>query len=105
VINEILTASGLPYRETQYTHKPPAKTYAVYMDDIEIEGGDLVNLIRRHNITVELYEPKPDPEAEASFERELNNRGLKWTKQSRYWIAEAQRYQVIYEDITYFERL
>ena len=101
--NEILTASGLPYRETQYQHEPP-KTYAVYMDDVEVDGGDLVNLIKRHSVTIEIYEPKPDPEAEAAIERELNARGIKWTKQSRYWLPDAGRYQVIYE-FDYIEKI
>lgn len=104
MINVILTASGLPYRETQWGRTPPAKTYAVYMDDVTADGGDFVNLIYRHDITIELYEPKPDPEAEAAIERQLNARGLKWDKQSRYWVQEAQRYQVVYE-FSYIEKL
>ena len=104
MINEILTASGVPYKETQYQHEPPKKTYAVYMDDVEVDGGDCVNLLKRHAVTIELYEPKPDPEAEAAVERELNARGIKWTKQSRYWLPDAQRYQVIYE-FEYIEKI
>jgi hypothetical protein len=103
VINEILTASGLPCQETQFL-RPPAKTYAVYMDDVETDGGDYANLIYRHDVTVELYEPKPDPEAEAAVERELNVRGIKWHKQPRYWVELAQRYQVIYE-FAYIQKL
>lgn len=103
MINEILTASGLPYKETQF-QRPPAKTYAVYMDDVTADGPDYENRIFTHDITVELYEPKPDPEAEAAIERELNARGCKWTKQSRYWVQDAQRYQVIYE-FSYIEKI
>ena len=102
--NEILTASGVPYRETQVLHDPPKKTYAVYMDDVEVDGGDFENLIKRHSVTIELYELKPDPDAEAAVERELNARGIKWTKQSRYWLPDVQRYQVIYE-LSYIEKL
>lgn len=96
MINKILTPTGIPFKETMFS-RAPAKTYAVYMDDVETDGSDYENLIYTHNITVELYEPKPDPEAEAAIEAQLNTRGLKWAKQSRYWIPEAQRYQVIYE--------
>lgn len=102
MVNEILTATGVPYRETQFT-RPPAKTYAVYMDDVTADGPDGVNRIFTHDITVEMYEPKADPEAERALEAELNARGLKWTKQSRYWLQDAQRYQVIYE-FTYIEK-
>ena len=95
--NEILTASGVPYRETQFLHDPPKKTYAVYMDDVEVGGSDYENLVQTHNITVELYEPKADPNAEAAIEAQLNANGLHYSKQARYWIPEAQRFQVIYE--------
>ena len=103
MINEILKASGVPYQETQFS-RPPTKTYAVYMDDVEVDGGDFVNLIKRHDVTIELYEPKTDPEAEAAVERELNARGRKWTKQARYWLPDVQRYQVIYE-FSYIEKI
>lgn len=105
MINEILKATRLPYHETQFTHRAPARTYAIYLDDVEPDGGDLTTLIYRHNVTIELYEPEPDPEAEAAVERELNARGIKWRKQSRFWIREELRYQVVYENITYIEKL
>lgn len=97
MIKDILKATGLPFEETMFLRAVPAKTYAVYMDDVETDGSDLENLLYYHNITVELYEPKADPKAEADLEAQLNKRGLKWTKQARYWIPDAQRFQVIYE--------
>ena len=96
MVNEILKQTGLPFKETQFS-RAPAGTYAVYMDDVTADGPDYENRIFTHDITVELYEPKPDPEAEAAIEAELNARGIKWVKQSRYWVQDAQRYQVIYE--------
>lgn len=104
MINNILTASGLPYRETQWIGSPPAETYGIYLDDVDADGSDFETRIFTHNITVELYEPKPDPEAERALETELNAKGLKWTKQSRYWLTDAQRYQVIYE-FSYIEKI
>lgn len=96
MIEEILTASGVPFREGQFL-RPPAKTYAVYMDDVTADGPDDAVRILYHAATVELYEPKPDPEAEKAVEAQLNARGLKWSKQSRYWLEAAQRHQVVYE--------
>ena len=100
MIETILTASGLPYRQGRFLH-PPAKTYAVYFDDKETDGPDPVGVaaphIVRHDCMVELYEPQPDHDAEAALERELNAQGLSWTKQDRYWLQNVQRYQVIYE--------
>lgn len=96
MIDQILKATGVPFKETMFS-RVPDKTYAVFHDDVEVDGPDYENRIYFHGITVELYEKQPDPKAEAAIEAQLNARGLKWTKQSRYWIPEAQRYQVIYE--------
>lgn len=97
MIIEILTASGVPFRRSRFL-KPPAGTYAVYMDDIaNTDGPDGINRIFTHDITVELYEPGPDDASELAIEKALNESGVRWTKQDRYWIQEEQRYQVIYE--------
>lgn len=96
MINEIMTALGVPSKETMFS-RAPAGDYAVYHDDVTADGPDGINRIFTHNITVELYEVKPNPTLEASMEEELNSRGIKWSKQSRYWVEGAQRYQVIYE--------
>jgi hypothetical protein len=97
MINEILTTVGVPFRETQFVRAPAAKTYAVYFDDVDADGPDGINRIFTHNFSVEFYETEPDPQTEARFEKELNNRGIKWEKQARYWLSDVQRYQTIYE--------
>jgi hypothetical protein len=106
MIKEILTASGIPYRQGRFPN-PPASTYAVTFDDNEVRGPDVLTpgapLVVRHDCMVELYEPKPDPEAEAAFEAELLSNGIVWTKQDRYWLQNVQRYQVIYE-FSYIEK-
>ena len=96
MINEILTAADVPFRQSRFI-KPPAETYAIYMDDVSTDGPDGINRIFTHDITVEVYEPEPDDETEAAIEAALDLLGLHWTKQSRYWLREEQRYQVIYE--------
>lgn len=96
MIKTILDAAGVPGRESRFI-KPPAGTYAVYMDDVETDGPDGMNRIFTHNITLEVYEAKPDDEAEAAIEGALDAKGLHYTKQSRYWLQTEQRYQVIYE--------
>ncbi len=103
MINDILTAAGIEYRRSRFL-KPPAGAYAVYFDDVEVEGADTLRdvpaqaqqRIYRHDVTVELYEAKPDDKAEAAIEAELNRRGIFWTKEDRYWLQDVQRYQVIY---------
>lgn len=104
MINEILRASGLPYRESQFLH-PPAGTFAVYLHDVSASGSDGAEVLElTHNLTVELYEPKPDDAAEAAMEAAIQAAGLAWTKQTRYWLQNVQRYQVIYEFSYYTKR-
>lgn len=96
MVETILQAAGLPFRRSRFL-KPPAKTYAVYMDDVNTDGPDGQNRIFTHDITVEVYEPKPDDATEAAIEAAIDAQGLRWTKQDRYWLQDVQRYQVIYE--------
>lgn len=106
MIKTILTASGIPGKQGRYLN-PPAKTYAVYFDDQDTTQGPDAHagapLLVQHDGMVELYEPAPDPDAEAALEAELNAQGIPWTKQDRYWLQNVQRYQVIYE-FTYYEK-
>ena len=104
MINEILTAAGVEHARGRFL-RMPAGTHAVYFDDIEVSTADRVEsstpggLPRTytHDVTIELYEPAPDDAVEAAIEAELDARGLAWAKQDRYWLKDAQRYQVIYE--------
>lgn len=102
MINHILQAAGIEYRRTRFL-KPPAGTYAVYMDDVSTDGPDGINRIYTHSYTVELYEPTPDDAAEAALESAIDAAGLTWEKQDRYWLPDEQRYQVIYE-FNYIEK-
>jgi hypothetical protein len=103
MVDEIMTAAGIQDRGSRFV-KPPAGTYAVWFDDLETDGPDgMPPRIFRHNVTVELYEPKKDPAAVTALEAELTARGLHWTKQDRIWIKSEQMYQTIYE-FTYIEK-
>lgn len=103
MVNRILAATGIPYRRGRLTGmKVP--TEVVYLDDITTDGSDGAEvLVLQHDITVELYEDRPDDMAEASIEAAITAAGLQWTKQDRYWLQTEQRYQVIYE-FSYFEK-
>ena len=100
MIKTILTAAGIPHKQARFPD-PPKDTYAVYFDDVEVEGPDRltpgVPRINWHDITVELYEPTQDDAAEDALEAVLIAQGLPWTKQARYWLDDVRRYQVIYE--------
>lgn len=105
MVNDILTAVALPHRAGRFPD-PPATPYVVYFDAVEADGPDDMVMILHHDATVELYSltPAAAAEAEAALEAELKNRGLHWTKQDRYWLGQAQRYQTIYE-FTYIEKI
>ena len=103
MVNEILTAAGIKYRQGRLTGQK-APTEAVYLDDITTDGPDGLPRIRRHDITVELYEDRPDDAAEKALEDAISAAGLQWTKQDRYWLQTEHMYQVIYE-FFYFEKV
>lgn len=102
MIETILSAARLPYRQARFPDPPPV-TYAVYFDEVTATGADGYNCIFTHDVMVELYEPTQDADAEAAMEAALNDQGLPWTRQARYWLQNVQRYQVIYE-FTYYEK-
>ena len=99
MVKEVLTGAGFvegkTFKETRFL-KPPKTTYAVYMDSYTRRGADALNLVKEHDYTIELYSDTPDPEAEARLENTLDNLGVEFDKDERYWIQEEQLYQVIY---------
>jgi hypothetical protein len=96
MVDEILTAAGVLHKQARFVRLPD-ETHAVWFDDVSADGPDGYNRIFTHDVTVELYAPKPDPKTEEAIEAELNARGLPWEKQAAYWLTDAQRYQTIYE--------
>lgn len=107
MVNKILTASGIKFKETRFLKPPTGCAYAIFMDDADANGADdmAVGTIA-HAITVELYAPRPEPQAEAekAIQSALSAAGLKYHKQPRYWIQEEQLYQTIYE-FSYTEKI
>lgn len=106
MVNRILTGAGFieneTYKETRFI-TPPKTTYAVYNDSIGGRGPDNLNLVKEHDITIEVYEYTPDKEAEKRIEAEFDSLGLEYIKQPRYYIQAEQIYQVIYE-FSYVEK-
>lgn len=99
MVKKVLTGAGFvegeTFRETRFL-KPPKTTYAVFMDSFTRRGADGLNLIKDHSYTIELYSYKPDPDAEARIEKILDDLGIEYDKDDRYWIQEEQLYQVVY---------
>lgn len=103
MIKDIFTVAGITARHNRFP-TPPNGTYAVWTDDIETDGPDgMPPTIFKHDVTIELYEPRPDDSAESRLEGTMNAYGLHWTKQDRYWLQSEQLYQVVYE-FTYVEK-
>ena len=97
MIKTILQAANIPGWEG-WTSNPPEGNYVLYFDDVTLEGPDLhPEWVKRHDVTLELYEPMAAPAVEAALEAAMTARGREWTKQARYWLKDLKRFQVIYE--------
>lgn len=96
MIESILNELNIKNRECRFVN-PPRSSYAVWFDSFRSRGADKLNLIKEHDITVELYEYQPDRETEKLIEDYLDKLGIEYEKQDRYWIENEQIYQVIYE--------
>ena len=97
MIAELLTQTGIKFRHVRFL-KPPAETYAVWIDDVETDGGDNRSPgIYTHNYSVELYAPAPDDASEQALESALCSAGIHYTKQDRYWMQDELRYQTVYD--------
>lgn len=99
MVKQILTAAGFvegkTFKETRFL-RPPKSTYAVYMDSYERRGADSLNLIKDHTYTIEVYSSVADPTTESNIEKVLDEKGIRFDKQPRYWIDTEQLYQVVY---------
>lgn len=102
MVNDILTAAGVPFRRGRFIPPAPA-TYAVYTDDLTTDGPDRGGLtvpgmpvIVTHRVDVELYESRPDDAAEVAIEAAILAAGLQFDKQDRTWLQSEQQYQVVY---------
>ena len=99
MVRRVLTGAGFvegeTFKETRFL-KPPRTTYAVFLDSFRRRGADGLNLIKDHTSTIELYSYAPDPEAEHKLEKSLDDLGLEYDKEDRFWIQQEGLYQVIY---------
>ena len=99
MVKKILTSAGFKenktFKETRFL-KPPKTTYAIFKDSFNRRGADYFNLIKEHNYTIELYSYAPDPDAEIRIETALDDIGIEYDKDERFWLVEEQLYQVIY---------
>lgn len=99
MVKQILTdagfVEGITFKETRFL-SPPKTTYTIFMDSFTKRGADCLNLITEHDYTIELYSYAQDPEAESRIEAILDQYGIDFSKDNRYWINDEQLYQVVY---------
>ncbi len=99
MVKEILNRAGFveneTFKETRFL-KPPKSTYAIYTDAYNRRGADSLNLIKEHTYSIELYAYIADPDAEKRIEQTLDQYGIQFDKEERYWIQTEQLYQTIY---------
>lgn len=82
----------------------PKTTFAVFFDSVDTTASaDLTNNIKRHDITIELYEYAPDPTSRSALESAMDARAIKWERSDTMWLTEEQIYETIYT-FSYFER-
>lgn len=106
MVKSILTASGLPFRRSNF-RKPPAGAYAVFFDNVTVSGPDRIApsaaaglpRVYAHDAIVEIYAPDASTikAAEAAFEASIDAQGIPWNKQDRIWIRSEQIYETVYD--------
>lgn len=104
MINQILTAAGIPGKPARFAD-PPA-VHAIYFDSIEPDGPDIgAPTSLSHDCTIELYAPNSSVGAEAllRLQAQLDARSIRYTTQGWYWLSAIQRYQEVIE-FTYTEK-
>ena len=96
LVDDILSAAGVPYRETRFL-KPQTGDYIVYTDSIITDGGDHEILLYHHAVTAELYTAAPAPDVEQLLEASFAANGVHFEKQEAIWLQAEQRYQTAFE--------
>lgn len=103
MVKDIIKLIGVPAKRNRFA-KPPAGTYIVWTDYVETDGADgMPPSIFKHDVSFEMYSPKPDEATEMAIESALSVYGLQWVKQDRYWLDDEQTYQTVY-DFSYIEK-
>lgn len=98
-----LNEAGITNRPTVF-RKVPHGTFAVYFDSVDNDqSADLINNVRSHDVTIEIYEEKQDFKARSALEAAMDERDIKWDRADTVWLEEEQYYETIY-NFSYIER-
>jgi hypothetical protein len=96
LVDEILSAVGLPFRQTLFL-KPPQGAYIVWLAESKRRGADLANCITERSVTFELYSKEPDDGAEQAVEAALDAVALEYVKYARAWLDKEGLYMTAYD--------
>ena len=97
-VDRLLAEADILGGETFFSSQP-IKTYAAWGEEISADGSDFDNELRRHNITIELYElmDAPDPAAHERLQAVLDEHALPWRKSQRLIELSLRLYFTTYE--------
>lgn len=90
-----LEKAGEPVAETCFPPgDAPPLPYILFLDNMDSGGGDMGNLLIKHNLTVERY--SETSEYNASLEALFSNSGLKFSRE-QIWLPDPDdMYETIY---------
>lgn len=91
---------AFPVRDENGIPNRVSVPFIVYRDRIEPDGGDITNLMRAHDVTVEYYSEDGDDEV---FEHWLYNQNLKYSAEQNYLNTE-QLFESIFNFDTFYEK-
>lgn len=91
-LDKELNALGIPFNLVGYETKAPAYPYGIYLDDIDVSGGDDVSPRRivKHEIIIELYHKTREGlfAACAILEKWLDNIPLDYRRELTFIVEE-----------------
>ncbi|MBD5504088.1 MAG: hypothetical protein HDR09_20065 [Lachnospiraceae bacterium] len=86
--------TGIPTAEVAFT-KPQKLPFIAVIDRTDEDGDDYHAQIVSHDLTVELYADRIDPESERKLEAAFAKQAWKVTK-DRTWISSEKMFETIY---------
>lgn len=91
MLKTILDALGLPAAETFHVQQPEG-AFIAWGLEVDAEGSDFDNEIRRYSASLELYEPvdAQTPEAHERLQSLLDEYGLPWNKDERIYLMDLR---------------
>lgn len=92
----MVASFGFPWRYSHFS-KTPSLPYVVYFfpnsNDVY---ADSVNYVDKRALHIELFTKAKDPDAEATIEAVLKDKGLTWYKQTDF-LNDELIFQTVYE--------